>query len=191
MMQPRQGPKEGLYGRRTQILFVSLELLLLVVLGLLAFSPNVPRVTFGAQTLVTGGLFILICAVGLVAAVAPGRLRGIGHEAKRSPGVVGHHPDCPEFSGHVLRVYGRVLCVGCTGLALGAVLSILGGAATLSCVMLGETATRVCHCLRSKQCCLAVENKHCFCEAVAHAFESFPESRKLIQLGATEHSTRT
>jgi len=127
IMQPRQEPKEGLSGQRTQILYVSLGLLLLVVLGLLAFSPNVPRVTFGAQTLVTGGLFILICAVGLVAAVAPGWLRGVGHEAKRSPGVVGHHPDCPEFSGHVLRVYGRALCAGCTGLALGAVLAILGG----------------------------------------------------------------
>ena len=127
MMQPRQGPKEVLSGRRTQILYVSLGLLLLVVLGLLAFSPNVPRVTFGAQTLVTGGIFILICAVGLVAAVAPGRLRGVGHEAKRSPGVVGHHPDCPEFSGHVLRVCGRALCAGCTGLALGAILAILGG----------------------------------------------------------------
>ena len=119
--------KHGLSGRRTQLLYVSLGLILLVVLGLLAFSPSVPRIIFGAQTMVTGGLFILICAAGLVAAVAPGRLRGVGHGARQKPGVVGHHPDCPEFSGHVLRVYGRALCAGCTGLALGAVLSILGG----------------------------------------------------------------
>ena len=119
--------KHGLSGRRTQLLYVSLGLLLLVVLGLLAFSPSVPRIIFGAQTMVTGGLFILICAAGLVAAVAPRRLRGVGHGARQKPGVVGHHPDCPEFSGHVLRVYGRALCAGCTGLALGAILSILGG----------------------------------------------------------------
>jgi protein-S-isoprenylcysteine O-methyltransferase Ste14 len=117
----------GLSGRRTQLLYVFLGLLLLVVLGLLAFSPSVPRIIFGAQTVVTGGLFILICAAGLVAAVAPGRLRGVGHGAKQKPGIVGHHPDCPEFSGHVLRVYGRALCAGCTGLAVGAILAILGG----------------------------------------------------------------
>ena len=119
--------RHGLSGRRTQLLYVSLGLLLLVVLGLLAFSPSVPRIIFGAQTMVTGGLFILICAAGLVAAVAPRRLRGVGHGARQEPGVVGHHPDCPEFSGHVLRVYGRVLCAGCTGLAVGAMLAILGG----------------------------------------------------------------
>lgn len=106
------------------MLYVSLGLLLLLVLVLLAFSPSVPVVTFGAQTLVTGGFFILICAAGFVAAIAPGRLRGLRHGAKRSPGL-GHHPDCPEFSGHVLRAYGRVLCAGCTGLAIGAVSSIL------------------------------------------------------------------
>ena len=117
----------GLSGRRTQLLYVFLGLLLLVVLGLLAFSPSVPRIIFGAQTVVTGGLFILICAAGLVAAVAPGRLRGVGHGARQKPGIVGHHPDCPEFSGHVLRVYGRALCAGCTGLAVGAILAILGG----------------------------------------------------------------
>jgi protein-S-isoprenylcysteine O-methyltransferase Ste14 len=119
--------RHGPVGRGTQILYVSLGLLLLVFFGLLAFNPGVPRIAFGSQNLVTGGLFIVICAAGLVAAVAPWRLRGVGHGAKRSPGVVGHHPDCPRFSGHVLRVFGRALCAGCTGLALGAVSAIIGG----------------------------------------------------------------
>ena len=119
--------RHGIVGRGTQILHVSLGLLLLVFLGLLAFNPRVPSITFTDQTLVTGGLFIVICAVGLVAAVAPWRLRGVGHGANRNPRFVGHHPDCLEFRGHVLRVFGRALCAGCTGLALGAVLAIIGG----------------------------------------------------------------
>ena len=39
----------GLSGRRTQLLYVFIGLLILVVLGLLAFSPSVPRIVFGAR----------------------------------------------------------------------------------------------------------------------------------------------
>ena len=119
--------RHGLVGRRTQILYVSLALILLLFLDLLTFNPSVPRITFGSQNLVTGSLFILVCAVGLVAVVAPWRLKGAGHGADRDPRLVGHHPDCPEFSGHVLRAHGRALCAGCTGLALGAASAIIGG----------------------------------------------------------------
>jgi protein-S-isoprenylcysteine O-methyltransferase Ste14 len=119
--------RHALHERRTQILYVGLGLGLLVLLGLLPLSPSVPKITIGSQDLVTGGLFILICVVGLFAAVAPWRLRGVGHGADRNPGLIGHHPDCPEFNGHVLSVYGGALCAGCTGLALGAVSAIVGG----------------------------------------------------------------
>jgi protein-S-isoprenylcysteine O-methyltransferase Ste14 len=118
--------RHSLAGRSAQILYVGLGLLLLVLLGLLAFSPSIPVITFADQNLVTGGLFILICTAGLVAAAAPWRLKGLGH-ADLNPRLVGHHPDCPEFRGHVLRVNGRALCAGCTGLALGAASAIIGG----------------------------------------------------------------
>jgi len=119
--------RHALQERRTQMLYVGIGLLLLLVLGLLTFSPNTPEITFVNHNLVTGGLFILICAAGLVAAVAPGRLRGVSQGTDGNPELVGHHPDCPEFSGHVLKLYGRALCAGCTGLALGAVSAIMGG----------------------------------------------------------------
>ncbi len=119
--------RHGLAGRRTQILYVSIGLVLLVFLGLLAFSPSTPMITFADQNLVTGSLFILVCTAGLVAAAAPWRLNGLGHDANLKPRLVGHHPDCPEFRGHVLRVNGRALCAGCTGLALGAASAIVGG----------------------------------------------------------------
>lgn len=38
---------------------------------------------------------------------------------------MGHHPDCSEFESHTLRSGDRVLCAGCTGLAIGAGLSIV------------------------------------------------------------------
>ncbi|MBN2336694.1 hypothetical protein JXL21_14140 [Candidatus Bathyarchaeota archaeon] len=115
--------------RRVQLLYVSMSLMGLILLALLAHSPSVTRIHFGAEKPVTGVLFLLICAYGLVAAVAPSKVRGFSHGASSDPHTVGHHPDCGAFEGHVLVFSGKALCAGCTGLALGAVLAILGGIA--------------------------------------------------------------
>lgn len=37
----------------------------------------------------------------------------------------GHHPECEPFSGHTLSWGGRVRCAGCTGLTLGALVTIV------------------------------------------------------------------
>ena len=36
----------------------------------------------------------------------------------------GHHPDCERFESHTIKIKDKVLCAGCTGLALGSIVSI-------------------------------------------------------------------
>ena len=38
----------------------------------------------------------------------------------------GHHPPCSGFRSHVVTISSRKYCAGCTGLALGALLSLVG-----------------------------------------------------------------
>lgn len=73
-------------------------------------------------------------SLGISLAVRPGWMRrhrkgdihaddvGLG----RIPGRTrrGHHPDCEHFKPHTVEVGGDLLCAGCTGLALGSVVSI-------------------------------------------------------------------
>jgi len=40
--------------------------------------------------------------------------------------LVGHHPTCDNFSVHVIRFGNKTYCAGCTGLVLGAILSLIG-----------------------------------------------------------------
>jgi membrane-bound ClpP family serine protease len=39
---------------------------------------------------------------------------------------VGHHPTCENFSAHILQFGSKIYCAGCTGLVLGAIISLLG-----------------------------------------------------------------
>ncbi len=108
-------------------------LLLLVPLTLGYTGGRIP-----SQPQLTGGIFILICSIGAIMGIYPskvlallgrGRVKagGIGDHA--SAGNRGHHPPCGRFSAHTLSVAGRTFCAGCTGLVLGAVVSIVGSIA--------------------------------------------------------------
>lgn len=112
-------------GRRAQLLYLGLSLAGLFILTRLVFIA-VPPVFFSGQTRLTGAIFIAVCLFGLVAALSPSSLRGLGHGSGSVPLMRGHHPDCGKFSNHVVWNRGRPYCAGCTGLALGAALSVLG-----------------------------------------------------------------
>ena len=72
--------------------------------------------------------------LGISLAVKPGWMRRLRRDAVHTADVgppqsvnrgrIGHHPDCEHFRPHTVRVCDRVLCAGCTGLALGSVMSI-------------------------------------------------------------------
>ena len=40
--------------------------------------------------------------------------------------VKGHHPDCESFSANRIRIGGAVFCAACSGLLVGAVVSLVG-----------------------------------------------------------------
>ena len=105
-------------------------LLLLVPLTLSYAGARIP-----SQPQLTGGVFILICSVGAIMGIYPSkvlallgrrRVKAGGMDGHASTGNRGHHPPCGRFSTHIISVAGRTLCAGCTGLVLGALISIAG-----------------------------------------------------------------
>jgi hypothetical protein len=113
-------------------------ILLVVITYVLPASEN----NFTWQTQLTSLIFAAICLFGTVAALFPSRCSRITHFRKnmiaggskekiRGSGdktitFEGHHPVCGNFSSHVISFNGKSYCAGCTGLAAGAVLSLVG-----------------------------------------------------------------
>ncbi|MFQ5911196.1 MAG: hypothetical protein ACE5IJ_10850 [Thermoplasmata archaeon] len=86
-----------------------------------------------ADKLLVGGAFILSCMFGISIALRPG---WVSRSGRRNHGAItrgqtgkgkrrGHHPDCGGFEAHVIDTKSRSLCAGCTGLAVGSIISIL------------------------------------------------------------------
>lgn len=109
----------------------------LIGLFLLAFLTTNQK--YAPKETVLGGLYPFmytsICLLGLVAGVNPSILSKPlqGNEIiEENPLNIergrfrGHHPDCQQYKSHVLVLWNRTLCAGCTGLSLGAGLAIIG-----------------------------------------------------------------
>jgi len=84
--------------------------------------------------LIVGLAFISCCLVGLSMAFKPNRLRKLIHGGKQSPKQKsnttnidrqGHHPVCEQFINHTIKFNSKILCAGCTGLAIGSIISIV------------------------------------------------------------------
>lgn len=91
-------------------------------------------------------LFILICFLGIFAALYPSKCKTLlkfqnDSKQKTSQGNIqskqktinqsniqfaGHHPDCGKFSSHTLTINGKKYCPGCFGLSVGASIAIVG-----------------------------------------------------------------
>jgi hypothetical protein len=97
---------------------------LLIVASVFCYSDQ--NIVHMSDKLVVGGAFIISCIFGIYAAVKPDRIypkEGDGQQSQIK--IIGHHPDCEEFNNHVIKIKSTILCPGCYGLALGAVISIL------------------------------------------------------------------
>ena len=112
----------------------------LCLLPILLTSPP-STIVLPWQTQLVGGLFTLICVLGIIAGISPRhcsfsfltRTKSIAAKSldpQPTPASEiqkrGHHPTCEAYSGHVLKLQSRILCAGCTGLVTGALLAILG-----------------------------------------------------------------
>ena len=86
--------------------------------------------------------FSIVCVLGIIAGVFPSKCSQMFHfrrveqknysqrtteeeSTKLSP-ARGHHPDCGNFDSHIIIIGNKAFCAGCTGLILGAVLSLIG-----------------------------------------------------------------
>ena len=117
----------------------------LIGLGLLTvptFHSPTATASFPMQKQLTGGLFAVICVLGIAAGLSPSRCSRVLHFRESSskslgeteqisneePSVKlrGHHPTCGTFSSHVFSYGGRVYCAGCMGLVTGAILAVFG-----------------------------------------------------------------
>ncbi|MEM2873116.1 MAG: hypothetical protein QXD82_02985 [Nitrososphaerales archaeon] len=92
---------------------------------------------------IIGLAFGLLCILGMVAALLPKECskifyckKDITREESISSNnasfifglriVHGHHPSCENFSSHEFRIKDKSFCTGCTGLLIGALISLFG-----------------------------------------------------------------
>lgn len=124
-------------GQILSVAYVSLALSGLVVLAWLTLnSPaRVGKAPFHKQAV--GSFFSAICLVGIMLGISPSGLSRITHIRRRTkydqtgrsnsrPTYIGHHPVCGNFSSHVLTIWGKPRCAGCTGLVIGAIIALVG-----------------------------------------------------------------
>jgi hypothetical protein len=86
-----------------------------------------------------GSIFALICIAGSITTLFPKRCSGLfnlqrkenskishGKISKLNRTVRGHHIKCEKFSTHTIKIQGHILCAGCTGLLIGAIIVLYG-----------------------------------------------------------------
>lgn len=123
------------------LLFISV--LGLCFIAILTFGAKVAGTGYPWKKPLIGSIFGSICILGTLSAFFPSECTHILHLKKKnrgqtadesepktlggtSPQFLGHHPDCGNFSAHVFLIGDRSVCAGCAGLALGAMVSLLG-----------------------------------------------------------------
>ena len=99
---------------------ISLFLTTLVVLN------YQPANNIGSANLVSDLFFASICVLGIIAGVAPRYCSFSFRGERHGEGVSGHHPNCGSFEGHTVSFGGSQYCAGCSGLVIGAILSLVG-----------------------------------------------------------------
>lgn len=119
----------------TATLYIALSLLGLFLIIVLAESSHPTTANFSWRKPAIGTLFGIVCIAGILAGVFPskcsstihfGRIQPITQEVGNGTAFSGHHPRCGQFKAHVFQVGDGVFCAGCTGLIIGAVLSLFG-----------------------------------------------------------------
>jgi Flp pilus assembly protein TadB len=111
---------------------------LILLLVLVYYSPNQSIIHSNQKHLILS-LFIVICILGMIAAVSPSRCSEIiilkrkqktnridNEKEDIKMKFKGHHPECNDFNNHRYSLLGRTYCAGCSGLFIGAFISVVG-----------------------------------------------------------------
>lgn len=123
--------------RRDAVLLFNISVSIFGLFIVLVWTLNPPLIhedLFWRKPLV-GSIFSLICLMGILAALIPKQCSKSFHFQGETAGfdsslinAASHHPDCEEFSAHIIHIKGLKFCAACTGLLLGAITAIFGTA---------------------------------------------------------------
>lgn len=129
-------------GKRLNLLllfYTSLSLIGLFTVLMFALKAPTPIENISWRKPLIGSIFALICIAGSIATLFPKRCSGFfnlqrkenskfshGENSKLYGTVRGHHIECGKFSTHTIQIQGRIVCAGCTGLLLGAMIALSG-----------------------------------------------------------------
>ena len=117
------------------LISVSFFGLFLVVISV--FNSPVAQEHFTFRKPLVGLAFSAVCVSGVFAVLSSGSCGGIIHFKKRKKNLhnstepntlvlLGHHASCTHYSTHVIQASGKILCATCSGLLVGAVISLVG-----------------------------------------------------------------
>lgn len=115
------------------LIFITFSgLLLLIIMYFWSTTPEIS--SYFPKTLLLS-VFILICILGILAAIYPSTCAGLlkiridlkeKFPNRKSVRFKGHHPDCGKFKHHTFLINGKEYCPGCLGLSTGSVIAITG-----------------------------------------------------------------
>lgn len=111
-----------LHKHRDKLFYVLLAELSLIIMTLTVVTSEPSVVSSPIPRIV----YILINLLGIIAGVSPSTLSLGKSERPDGDGVKGHHPDCDLFKEHTVNMFGSRRCAGCTGLVIGALISLAG-----------------------------------------------------------------
>ena len=113
----------------------------LITVMMLAFWPPRSHESLSWRKPLIGTIFGIVCISGIIAVFFPQACNvKFDHGRSKTPvepylasrncgkTSVGHHPNCSKFSAGTIGAKGNVLCAACTGLLIGAILSLIGTA---------------------------------------------------------------
>lgn len=113
----------------TYYLILSASGAALIMLLSLSGSPNIKTIQM-SDKLAIGVAFILSCMSGICVAIKPNLTKRLpkrsshGRQPTQSIELRGHHPECEQFKSHIIKIRNKILCPGCSGLAIGSIISI-------------------------------------------------------------------
>jgi len=135
-------------GANVTLLFLtSVSFFGLILAVLLTVNPPISQEDFTWRKPLVGSIFASVCVLGSLAVFFPNECsrgfnfgqgekhhswfsfsfkRGFVTSKSNSSVLRGHHPTCDRFSSHVFDLGGRTFCATCSGLFLGALVTLVG-----------------------------------------------------------------
>jgi hypothetical protein len=113
------------------MLNIVISILGLLLTLLFAFTPHLSNENISWRKPLVGSIFSLICVLGIFASLFPSQCSFTLHfktgnkDASRRTLFTSHHPDCKEFTAHIIRLKSHTICAACTGLLCGAIVALI------------------------------------------------------------------